>query len=57
MTISYDATPFEELLDSSHAILCITLRNTGDGYLPPLNLHVDGLDGASELNALAIAAQ
>ena len=57
VTISYDATPFEELLDSSHAILCITLRNTGDGYLPPLKLHVDGLDGASELNALAIAAQ
>ena len=45
VTISYDATPFEELLDSSHAILCITLRNTGDGYLPPLKLHVDGLDG------------
>ena len=57
VTISYDATPFEELLESSHAILCITLRNTGDGYLPPLKLHVDGLDGASELNALAIAAQ
>ena len=57
VTISYDATPFEELLESSHAILCITLRNTGDGYLPPLKLHVDGLDGTSELNALAIAAQ